>query len=611
MSPKSLPKNLLFYCRILVVFIASIFLLNYAASVYYKETCKQKISKLIKDGSHSLYSLKVKNVHLNLLFGKIQLDEIALEPDTVIYQRLKQAGKAPINRYHLQAGSLIISFSQLYTLLFDGKLHISDVNLNQPVIHVQNDSIPGQACKRAFSDLELPLSKGLIRVIIINNLTVNNGQLSFLKTGHIKSEQFTCLSQQVYFHTENIAIDKNSFKSSLVSFLDKQKFTLDLHFLKFEKLSGSYMYTAKKARISKADNEVMIEGLKMLPQFKVPEYILKANENPGRDFMTLEINTISLKVSAFFRMVKSGNIDIPGISIEGADFRYNSDGIPSTALKKYDMPQDFLKNLPTRIKIDSINIHHSTILYQDYSVNTHKNGRVIFNDINGVISHLSNDSAYLQKHKYLDLAIRTKLYNTGNLQLNVAFDMQSQKDSFRYSGIMGYLPLTIINQITVPLSSLQIVRGNAVNCWFDVCADKQGATGLLTGNYHNLYIKLLAEDTTLAASHKMKTLSSLANMFMVLNDNPLINEPLRTEEIYNKRDENRSFFRFMWRSILSGLKPTIGMQKGREENYTAFISKFKHFSNWHRSGQKARIIKREKRRHLRKLVRESHQIKSS
>lgn len=176
---------------------------------------------------------------------------------------------------------------------------------------------------------------------------------------------------------------------------------------------------------------------------------------------------------------------------------------------------------------------------------------------------------------------------------------------------MGYFPLTIINQITVPLSSLQIIRGNAVNCWFDVCADKQGATGRLTGNYHNLYIKLLADDTTIAASHKMKTLSSLANMFMVLNDNPLINEPLRTEEIYNKRDENRSFFRSMWRSLLSGLKPTIGMQKGREENFTAFITKYQHFTTWHRSGQKARIIKRENRRHLRKLVKESHRIKSS
>ena len=246
-----------------------------------------------------------------------------------------------------------------------------------------------------------------------------------------------------------------------------------------------------------------------IPQFKVPEYILSVNENPGRDFMTLGIDNISLKVSAFFKMVKSGFIDIPVISLEGADFKYNSDGIPSTVLKKYDMPQNFLKKLSTRIKIDSIEIHHSTILYQDYGVSTHKNGRVIFNDINGVISHLSNDSSYLRKHKYLDIAIRTKLYNTGNLQLNVTFDMQSKTDSFRYSGIMGYFPLTIINQITVPLSSLQIIRGNAVNCWFDVCADKQGATGRLTGNYHNLYIKLLADDTTIAASHKMKTLSSL------------------------------------------------------------------------------------------------------
>lgn len=610
MSPNRLRKNLILFCRVLLIFTVSICLLNFLGSVYYKETCRLKIIQLIKDSSHNLYGLQVKDLHLNLLLGKIQLDELALEPDTVIYLRLKQAGKSPFNRYHLHAKSLVISFRQVYRLLFDGRLHIGDISLNEPLIHVENDSIPGQAGKRAFSNADFPLDKGLVSSIFIDNLTVNHGQISYLKTGHIKSEQFTCNSNQVYFHAESIIIDRNSFKSTLVSFLDKQKFTLDLNSLIFKKRSGSYVYTARKARIAKDDNEVRIEGLKMLPQFKVPEYILSVNENPGKDFMTLGIDNISLKVSAFFKMVKSGFIDIPVISIEGADFRYNSDGIPSTVLKKYDMPQNFLKKLSTRIKIDSIEIHHSTILYQDYCMSTHKNGRVIFNDINGVISHLSNDSSYLRKHKYLDIAIRTKLYNTGNLQLNITFDMQSKTDSFRYSGIMGYFPLTIINQVTVPLSSLQIIRGNAVNCWFDVCADKQGATGRLTGNYHNLYIKLLADDTTLAASHKMKTLSSLANMFMVLNDNPLINEPLRTEEIYNKRDENRSFFRFMWRSLLSGLKPTIGMQKGREENFTAFITKYQHFTNWHRSGQRARIIRRENRRHLRKLVRESHRLKS-
>lgn len=610
MSSNSLRKNLIISCKGLLLFIASLCLLNFLASVYFKQTCRLKIIQLIKDESHNLYVLQVKEVHLNFLLGKIQLDEIGLEPDTLIYQHLKQAGRAPLNRYHLHAGSLIISFRKIYTLLFDGRLYISDISLNQPKINVQNDSISVQPGKRATSNTDFPLSKGLVGSIFIDNLTVNHAQISYLKTGHIKSEQFTCTSNQVYLHSQNILIERNSFKSTLVSFLDKQQFTLNLHSLIFKKLNGSYVYTARKARISKDDNEVRIEGLKMLPQFKVPGYILAINENPGRDFMTLGIDNISLKVSAFFKMVKSGFIDIPGISIEGADFRYNSDGIPSTVLKKYDMPQDFLKKISTHIKIDSIEIHHSTILYQDYSVTSHKNGRVIFNDINGVISHLSNDSAYLQKHKNLDIAIRTKLYNTGNLQLNVTFDMQSKADSFRYAGIMGYFPLTIINQITVPLSSLQIVRGNAVNCWFDVCADRQGATGQLTGNYHNLYIKLLADDTTQAASHKMKTLSSLANMFMVLNDNPLINEPVRTEEIYNKRDETRSFFRFMWRSLLSGLKPTIGMQKGREENFTAFITKYQHFASWHRSGQKARIIKRENRRHLRKLFRESHRVKS-
>lgn len=600
-------RNKLFLAVYIVIsFVSVLLLLNFVASAYYKQACREKVSEVVNNGTHKLYLLTVKDLHLNFLQGDIKFEEVNIIPDDKIYRQLKITGVAPKNLYYLHAKTLHISFSQLYRTLFEGLLHIGELRLDEPVISIRNDSVTGSIKPAEPVMADLPLTRGLLRLIQIDNLILSHGQLTYLKTGHIKDETFTCKSRQVNFQAENILIDKNSFKQSAALFFDRQNFSLSLYAFSFNRQPGLYAYTARKIRISKADNELRIEGLQMLPQFTVPKFKLEPDDRPVRDFMTLDIDNISMKVSAFFRMLKAGTIDIPSIVIDGADFRYNSDGISAAGVKKYDMPQEFIRKLKTKFKIDSIDIHHGTIVYQDYSANTHKNGCVIFNDINGMVSHLSNDSAYLQKHKSLDIAIRTRLYNKGKVQLNFSFDMQSKTDSFRYSGIMGYFPLTVINQITVPLSSLQIMRGNADNCWFDVCADQREASGQLTGNYHNLYIKLLADDTSRAALHKMKTLSSLANMFMVLNDNPLINEPVRTEEIFTKRDENRSFFRYLWRSLLSGLKPTIGMQKGREENFTSSIAKIQHFTTWHRSGREARINRRANRRHLRKLVRDSH-----
>ncbi len=611
MVSKTLSRKLRVTGFCLLILCGFLILLNFLASVYVKPILQARLSMLVREGTGNLYILKRGDLSLNFLLGQIRLERVIIEPDNTVYQLLKKKGFAPKNRYHIQAKELFISFGLMHRGIPGAVVHLDQVNLIEPVISIENDSVPSRVPGSLQGAGERPPGNQKVRQILIDNLELKHGSITYMRSGR-GNERFSCKSSQVDFYASQIVIDKSSFEQiSAATILDKMNYTLTLRNVSFKKEPGAYAYKAAKVRIAKEDNEVRIDGLNMLPQFQVSALDLGPNQDPVHDFMTLRVDNIRLKIAAFFNTLQTGMMQIPYVMIDGADFRYNSDGIPGKVVKTYDMPQTFLKKLKTKLNIDSIDIHNGTIVYQDYNAAVHKNGRIVFNDINGMVTHLSNDSLEIKKHRNLDIAIRTKLYNKGALQLNVSFDMQSKRDSFRYSGVTGYFPLSIINQITVPLSSLEIVRGNAVNCWFDICADKQAATGAITGNYHNLYIKLLAEDTSSLASHKMKSLSSLANLFMVLNDNPLINEPVRTEAIYAIRDENRSFFRYVWRSLLSGLKPTIGMQKGREENFTAFIARFHHFSSWHRSGREARKIKRANRRQLRKLVRESHKVHSS
>lgn len=577
-------------------------LLNFLAATFYKKAFREKLTSFVAESSGHQYTIRLNEIHLNFLLGRVGLGNVSIESNDSVYLELKSKGLAPKNRYHLTAREIQISFSELHKALTEGLVHISSLRLVNPDIHIRNDSVPGLLRNEVTIQSGKPFTRGFIRKLIIDDFEILHGSVTYVKSGLKNGEIFSCRSTKVDFHAADIYLDRHSFEAlSPAAFLDKTDYTLNMLGLSFKKLPGSYAYTAKKIRIAKADNEVRIDGLEMRPQFAVPGFDLGLNQNPGQDFMTLDVDNIRLKIAAFFNMLKTGDIDIPYILVEGADFRYNSDGVPGKKVKVYDMPQDFIRKLKPRLNIDSIDIRGGMVTYQDYNAATHKNGKVEFDQITGMISHLSNSTRSILQHPDLNIAIRTRLYDKGDLQLNFSFNMQSKQDSFRYSGLMGYFPLTSINQITVPLSSLQIVRGNAVRCRFDVLADSRGANGKITGNYHNLYIKLLADDTTRAAFHKMKTLSSLANMFMVLNDNPLINEPVRTEKIQASRDENRSFFRYLWRSVLSGLKPTIGMQKGREENFSSFITRFRHFSDWHRSGRQARLQKRLKRRELRRM----------
>lgn len=609
MQPTKARKRLLWTGGGILIVATVLILLNTIASIWYRPLISKALTDLVSKSTRNQYTLKIEKIQINFLLGRIHLKKISLEPDEKVYQHLKNTGLAPPNRYHIHAKELFISLTQIHRTFLEGLVHIYELRLVEPDISIENDSLinrspvpvhPGDTSVK-------PLIQSFIQVLEIEHMDMMNGHISYIRRGLKNNGVFKLTSAHAAFHAEHLKIDRAGLSGlSLPRLLDSVNFMLTLQSTSFKKEPGLYSYTAAKIRVSKSDNEIAIEGLSMLPQFKVPSLFPGIGQDPGRDFHTLRIETIRFKFSAFYAMLRTGLIYIPHILIEGADFSYHSDGIPNKHPRVFDMPQELLRHFSSPLNLDSIEIRKSLIRYQDYNSTFHKSGILSFNEINGLITNVSNDPSKVKKQPDLHISLQTKLFNKGDLQLDFHFNLLSRTDSFRYSGSMGYFPLITVNQITVPLSSLQIIRGYSKKCYFDVQADATAARGHLTGYYNKLSIKLLPEDSSALAVNRMKTMSSLANMFVVLNDNPLSGQSLRTEEINVNRETNRSFFRYLWKSLLSGIKPSIGLNKGREEGLASFINKFQHFSRWQHSTSLARQKRRENRRKLRKQKRERH-----
>lgn len=609
MQPTKARKRLLWTGGSILIVALILILSNSIASIWYRPLIRKTLTDLVSKSTRNQYTLQIENIQINFLLGRISLKKISLEPDEKVYEQLKNDGLAPPNRYHLHAKELFISITEIHRAFFSGLVHINKFRLENPEIFIENDSLLNNLPLPVHVEesIKKPLSQGLFTALEIENIDMLNGHISYIRRGLDHQRVFKLNGAHARFHAENLSINKGGFNPvSLPGLLESINFTLSLESAAFEKMPGLYTYTAGKVRISKADNEVSVEKLTMLPQFKVANLYPSIVEDPGRDFLTLKIENIRFRFSSFFTMLRTGQISIPHVLIEGADFNYHSDGIPRLHPGIFSMPQELLRNFSSRLNLDSIEIVRSMIRYQDYNALIHKSGIISFNEINGLITNLTNDPSALKKNPALDIAIRTRLFNKGDLQLKFNFNLLSKTDSFSYSGSMGYFPLITVNQITVPLSALQIIRGYSKKCSFDVQADETAARGHITGYYNKLSIKLLPDDSSANSVNHMKTMSSLANMFVVLNDNPLSGQSLRTEEINVDRETHRSFFRYLWKSLLSGIKPSIGLNKGRQEGFASFINRFHHFSEWHHAGAQARQKRRQKRRQLRELIRESH-----
>jgi hypothetical protein len=69
----------------------------------------------------------------------------------------------------------------------------------------------------------------------------------------------------------------------------------------------------------------------------------------------------------------------------------------------------------------------------------------------------------------------------------------------------------------------------------------------------------LKDKQTHKTKFKEDVLSFLVNRIIIKKDNPLKNKEVRVTNINYERNRQRFIFNYTWKSLLSGIKPAIGL----------------------------------------------------
>jgi hypothetical protein len=121
------------------------------------------------------------------------------------------------------------------------------------------------------------------------------------------------------------------------------------------------------------------------------------------------------------------------------------------------------------------------------------------------------------------------------------------------------MDLTLINAMLSYQMPAKIESGQLKKMLIPlVRANDNEASGKLIFYYNNL--KVLVESREKTTWNKIKTgvINFAANNLVVNNDNPTKSGKLKTGTIYFQRKKESSIFNFLWKSIFSGLKSTMG-----------------------------------------------------
>lgn len=550
------------YKRYVWLIIALLLLLTISGWLFvrhYKPLLSERLKKQVYLATDSLYRVTFSEVHLNPVLGQFTLDSFHLIPDTNTYNRLKQEHRAPPNLFDVSVGEFQLRRMNLWSLVFNKKVKVGIVKAENPDVIIYHEQIPEGTSKENIRQALFDLTAGPLGSIQIDHIGLHN--ISLLYKNRLKPEAGDIELKNMELVFRDIRIDSSTLKDS-TRFLFAKDIWFHLDRSLFYTADSLYKISTKGIGFSVMEEKMLIKDLKITPRLNEREF--DQLQTYRKNLFAFSADSLLLEGLTLEELQKKKwYVEKISLLHSNADIYLNR----GLAIKPVEKPllRDALKKITTNILIDTLRLKNVNIKYREFNPNSGRIGYVTFNNIHGDIRNVTNDSIRLQKNKFCKADLNALFMNHGKLHALFSFDLTDPDNIFSYSGHLGFLSATVLNPATRPLGLVKIKSGRIHSLDYDFNADNSGAYGSIALKYDRLGISVLSKNET--GDLKKKGLISLAANLLLLKDNNLHDSlAIQQTKVAHKRDPYRSIFNLMWKSIFSGVKVIVGVDKKTEEN---------------------------------------------
>lgn len=531
-------------------------------SRHWKPILDAQLKEAIISSTDSLYLIAYDGLDFNLITGNASIKNLRLTADTNRYAQMELLQQAPDNIYHINIANLRIRQFHPRRILTERKLHIDDIIIDTPSIHVvnkyhvYNDTVAADRDERTLYQR----ISNILRELSVSRIAFNEIQFKFSKRTDSTRNETELHNLNVL--VSDILIDSLS-QFDTTRFYHTRAIDIDMPGLRYETPDSFYYVSFDRLQIATLYRQVTLSGLKYAPRMGKAEYFKRKQQ--AKDMVLLAFPTIRLEDIDLHRFVRSQKLYAGSLHIDSGtvaianDLRYPKK--PTNKIGK--SPHQLLLKLKQPIKIDSVLMNNVDISYAEVSKKYMKEGQITFNRTSGVFHNVTNDSVALLQDKTMVANLSTYMMNTGRLDVEFTFDMLDKRGAHSYKGKLGPMNGKPLNRIITPLLNAEVASANIKGLSFDVKADDYRSRGSLRFDYNNMRLNLLANDQHGEKSSK-KVISFLANSFIINDSNPDANGKYHTGRINFVRPEDFSFFKALWQSLLQGIKECAGISPERE-----------------------------------------------
>lgn len=443
----------------------------------------------------------------------------------------------------------------LYGLYMYDSLGMANMDINNPklrmLLHRQQAKDPGRL-KNLTTDSLYHLVRPAFSDFNIGSFATSN--LSLELAIYEPQDSSHILLNNMDVAVENFEVDSNSYVTD-PRFLHANNLGFVIRDYEFDLPDSIYRFRAGEVGFSTGDSSIFIKGMEVKPRYSKQEIAQVVGHET--DWMRFASNELRLKGLDFYRLANKGELDARHLNVHGLDTYVYRDKRPPEPMNHYPkMPQELIRGAGLYLNIDTLHLYNSRVTYEELAIGATEPGRITFEELDTYAFNLTNDAEKLRDRASLQVFAEASLMGAGNMYASFDFPLASKTNAFTYRGRVDKMDLQSLNNMLENVASVKINSGTGEKLEFEVKADEEYADGIMKFYYDDLRVSLIDQETKRQGFGKAMT-SFIANLLLVKSDNPRFLF-LKRGKIYHPRPVHKSVFNYMAKTLLSGIKHSVG-----------------------------------------------------
>lgn len=520
---------------------------------HWNKLLKQELQGYVTDLSDSLYSVKFKDLRLDVLSGSVTIEKASMIADSAVYQRLLSQQKAPANLYNISVDRLELKYFKPWRYFIGKDLSAASLTVTGPsIVLEQNATIKDTSKpKTAYQNISSKMKSIFIGKLVLDS---TNFKYVFIRKDSSRViHQFHNLRVRINdFLIDSLALDDPT------RFLYARNYEIGMKDYMSRTRDSLYWMNIRGIRYDAALRTLHIGRFELQPRYDKAAFQRK--NGVQKDRFEVIFNDISLHNLNPRLLLQEQQIWAQRVDIQGGKLDIYRDRTlpmpPGNKLGQY--PHQLLAKLKVPLNIDTLTGSNINIQYTELSPLTGQTGYINFSHVHSRIRHITNIDSLVAKNQHMTADLDAVFMQSGKLTARFDFILNDKAARFDVAGQLNNMNGKDLNVMTQPLGKLEIKSCDISEMTFNIKGDERKAAGHVKLLYQRLKIAVLEQNKDHQGYKRKGLISLVANALVINSDNPLKGEKVRTADVNYTRDIQKSFFNLVWKTLFTGVKDIAG-----------------------------------------------------